>query len=175
MPDSQPINAIIYALHEPILALLKAYNEAPPEPEIFSRIQTHLAASGIQTMDTIIFGNSENNPESIHPQTLLQTAAVLRPGDISDHEPLSPVLELTARVLTDLHENPAIDVFIIIADSLELIPLLQVIKYKNKLAYLISPQTGPAAVLVQYAHIHEFLEDMLNLLPPAPANRQDAI
>ncbi len=175
MSGPQPWNAHLYAIREPILALLQSYGQDLPEPEILHRIQTHLAKNSIQTMDTLIFGSSATNSEAMLRQNLLQSM-ILLPHHHPDREPVSPALELTARALADLYENPTIDIFVIVAGSPEIIPLLRLIKRKNKLSYLISPQTGPATISHQYADIHQYLEDLLQLPPPNPStHRQDAL
>ncbi len=163
--NDPPLNAIVYADYETIHSLLKSYGRNPLEMNPFNIIQEKLTATGINVIDSIVYGNF-NNYLTGRQQTFLRSLG-LQTRQIMDTGPSTLVLELTVEALTHLFENPGINVFAIIINALEIIPLLKVIKYQNKLSQLITTQNGFNSAAAQYADAHLFLEDLLELTEPA--------
>lgn len=66
----------------------------------------------------------------------------------------------------------AIQAIVIVSSDSDMVPLLQAIKYENKIACLFSTRTGFNRVAIRYVDYHEYIEDIFNLTP-APAAQKD--
>ena len=167
---SGSLNAILYADYENIYTVFKAYGKEPVELNFFAVIECRLKQTGLNIIDVIFYGNFEKDPKLAAEQSFLRGMGY-RIRHVSSNGVYSGELELTVEALTHLYENPNLDVFVMITVGRDIIPLLKAITHKNKLSYLITNQTGPAANMNptagRYADYHEYLEDIFQLTPAA--------
>lgn len=159
-------NAVIYVDYKNILELLKKYGKDPLEIDFFRMLQAKLTETGLKILDIIVYGNFENKSvnRNTKQQTLLRTMG-FQTRHVSCNGKNSGDLELTVEVMNALYENSAIDVFIIVSSDRDFIPLLKAVQYKGKLSYVISTRTGFNSIVIQYADLHEYIEDILKLTP----------
>jgi hypothetical protein len=166
--NGQALNAIIYADYENIHNLLKAYGRDPLKIDFFNIIQEKLTAASLNIIDLIVYGNFDKyltgKQQSFLRSSGLQTRHITGAGTGS------LLLELTVAALTNLFENPNLQVYVMITNAPDIISLLKVIKYQNRLSYLVTTQNGFNAVAAQCADTHAYLEDLFELTPPEIAN-----
>ena len=72
---------------------------------------------------------------------------------------------MTVDLMTSLHKNPNIDVFIVISSDRDMIPLLKAIKHENKIVCMLTTKVHSNSSVSFYAHRYEYIEDLFNLSP----------
>jgi hypothetical protein len=109
------MNSIIFADYEPIHTLLKSHGQDPLTMNPFTLIQEKMAATGLNIIDTIVYGNFAKYLSG-KEQTFLRSLG-LQTRHIAGNGPNSCILELTIAALINLFENPNIEVFVIITNA----------------------------------------------------------
>jgi uncharacterized LabA/DUF88 family protein len=157
---------MVYVDYENIFKLLKVYGKDPLEIDFFRIIQDRLMVAGLKVVDLIIYGNFEkkdSNNQSFLRAMGFQTRHASNSGKNSGD------LELTVDALKDLYKNPNNDIFVIVSNDRDFIPLLKAIKYENKFSFVYSTKNGFNQIVAKYADFHEFIEDIFDLtLPDSP-------
>jgi uncharacterized LabA/DUF88 family protein len=160
--DTGGKRAMVYVDFENVWELLQKTYQLD-EINFFKLIQEKLKTTGLNIIDFLVFGNFEKNGSGKY-QTLLRGIG-LQVYHTSNNGKNSSDLELTVNALRDLYKNPNIEVFVIVSSDRDIIPLLKAIKYENRLSYVISTKNGFNSIVIQYAELHEYIEDVLEGVP----------
>lgn len=159
------LNAAVYVDYENIFELLKKYGVNPLDIDFFPVVLDLFRNTyNFNINNCNLYCNFEKKPFQGNHQAILQNYGLHTRHSASNGKNCSDLM-LTVDALTSLYKNPNIDVFVIISSDRDMIPLLQAIKYENKLTYVLSTKYGFNPIVSRYADYHEYIEDIFNLTP----------
>jgi uncharacterized LabA/DUF88 family protein len=71
--------------------------------------------------------------------------------------------ELIIKVMKDLYTNDLIDVFVIVTNDRDFVPLIRAIKEKDKTTYSLTTKTKVNPIINIFSDYHQYLEDLFEL------------
>ncbi|WP_204400406.1 NYN domain-containing protein [Alkaliphilus hydrothermalis] len=158
------LNTCVFVDYENLFEKLEEYGTNPMQLNFFPLIKERLKEHfQLNIIDFIVYCNFEKNKLfNANHQTTLQALGV-QTRHTSNTGKNSADLELTVDSLRTLYKNKNIDVFVIISNDRDNIPLIKAIKAENKVAFVISTENGFNKIVCAYADLHEYIEDIFNL------------
>jgi len=158
------LNTSVFVDYENLFEKLEEYDTTPLLIDFFKVIKLRLREKhNLNVIDFVAYCNFEKNKlfQASH-QTALQSFGI-QTRHTSNNGKNSADLELTVDALKTLYKNSNIEVFVIISNDRDNIPLIKTIKGENKIAYVISTKNGFNTIVCEYADFHEYIEDIFNL------------
>lgn len=71
--------------------------------------------------------------------------------------------ELIIKVMKDLYSNSNIDIFVIVTNDRDFVPLIRAIKERDKLTFTLTTKTKVNPVVNIFSDYHQYLEDLFDL------------
>ena len=156
------MNAVVFVDYENIYELLKQYGKDPVEINFFNIIPGKLKESNLKIIDFIIYNNIEKKLLNNRQQMFLQNLG-FKVRHVANSSKNSSCLKLAIDALQVLYENSRVNVFVIISNDWNFIPLMEVFKNENRFSYVVSTKKGCNKSVAEYADFHQDLEEIFNL------------
>ncbi|HEX3046616.1 MAG TPA: NYN domain-containing protein [Bacillota bacterium] len=173
LQNGKCMNAVVFVDYENIYELLKQYGKDPVEVNFFKIIPGKLKESNLKIIDFIIYNNIEKKLLSNRQQMFLQNLGFKIRHVVSSSKN-SSCLKLAIDALQVLYENSRVNVFVIISNEWNLIPLMEVFKNENRFSYVVSTKNGCNKSVAEYADFHQDLEEIFNLTQAAKVGKEPA-
>lgn len=163
-------NVAIYVDYENVYKRVKEYGYHVVEDlDLFVNISEKFKSAGFNIVKYVAFANFEDRDFSVLDQTRIHNFGVdVRHCSLDGKS--STDMELVVEVMTDLYNISNIDVFVIISNDRDYIPLVSAIKSKSKTTYTISTKVGFNDMVNVFSDYHQYLEDLLLIEPEVVIN-----
>ncbi|MFD1030562.1 NYN domain-containing protein [Metaplanococcus flavidus] len=156
-------NAKVYVDYDNLSMRLASYGETIESLDFFRKISNKFTENGLYISEIVSFGNFETDNPMIHyTQSYLNTQGISS-RHCSNATKNAGDLEMTVEGVKDLYTNKTIDVFVIISNDRDFIPLIKSIKSQNKVAIVICTKRGINKMLAEYANLVYYIEDLFTL------------
>lgn len=156
------LNVAIYIDYENLFKRLKRYNVHPiRDIDFFNFIASEFRRSNCNILKFVVFANFEDSDFSIKDQTLIHNFGVEVKHSSIDGKSSSDK-ELLVEAMKDLYKKPLIDVFVIVSNDRDYIPLYQAIKLESKKTYVLSTKNGINDVVGVFADYHQYIEELFD-------------
>ena len=154
------MNIAIYIDYENVCRRLRKYNVHPIDDlNFFTSVVNYFKQIDCNILKLVAYANFEDSDFSIQDQTKIHNYGVNVKHTSIDGKS-SADMELVVDVLKDLYKMSVIDMFVIISNDRDYIPLIQAIKLENKKTFVLSTKNGFNEVVNVFADYHQFIEDL---------------
>lgn len=157
------LNVAIYVDYDNLFKRLKEYNLHPIEDlNFFGGLKERFKQLNHNIIRYIAFANFEYDDFNIYDQTKIRNFGVdVKHCNIDGKG--SADIELVVEVMNDLYRFKQIDMFVIVSNDRDFIPLIRAIKLEGKMTYSITTKNGFNPVVNVFTDFHQFIEDMFSL------------
>lgn len=153
----------IYTDYENLYKRLREYGPHPIyDLNFFKVINNFFEQHEMDIIKFVAFSNFEDKDFSVADQTEIHTFGVdVRHCSIAGKS--STDVELVIECMHDLYTIDKIDIFVIISNDRDYVPLLQKIKQRCKTVYTLSTKNGINNVVNVFSDFHLYIEDLFNI------------
>jgi uncharacterized LabA/DUF88 family protein len=157
------LNVAVYVDYENIYKRLKDYSLHPiRDLNFFEVLSKKLKEANLNIIKFVSFSNFEDSDFSVYDQTLIRNYGVdVRHCSVDSKS--STDTELIIEVISDVYKNPQVDMFVLVSNDRDYVPLLQAIKLNSKKTYSLSTKNGFNEVVNVFADHHQYIEDLFQL------------
>ncbi|MGN7270110.1 NYN domain-containing protein [Bacillus licheniformis] len=162
----------IYTDYENLYKRLREYRIHPIyDLNFFKVINNFFIQHEMDIIKFVAFSNFEDSDFSVADQTEIHTFGVdVRHCSIDGKS--STDVELVIECMHDLYTIDQIDIFVIISNDRDYVPLLQKIKQKCKTVYTLSTKNGINNVVNVFSDFHLYIEDLFNITDNDTDNKE---
>ncbi|MEH7393392.1 NYN domain-containing protein [Bacillus sp. JJ1474] len=156
-------NVAIYVDYDNLFKRLKELG-CPPVYDVnfFVELKKKFEAVNYNVIKFCAFADFTDKELSIKEQTDIHSFGV-EVFHCSINNKNSTDAEMTIRIMKDLYEINNIDVFVIVTNDRDFVPLIRAVKEKSKITYSLTTKTGINPVINVFSDYHQYLEDIFDL------------
>jgi predicted nuclease of predicted toxin-antitoxin system len=157
------LNVAIYVDYDNLFKRLKALGYHPiHDLDFFSELKAKFTQDNHDIVKYMAFADFMGNGLNIKDQTEIHTFGLdVLHCNVSNKNTTDSEFMLAAT--KDLYEMDNIDVFVLVSNDRDYVPLMRLIKEKSKKVYVLTTEKATNKVVNVFADYHQYIEDLFNL------------
>lgn len=157
------LNIAIYVDYDNLFKRLKDLGFHPiHDLNFFTELKNKFSMVNHDVVKYVAFADFAGKGLSLKDQTDIRTFGLdVYHCNVSNKNTTDAELMLT--VAKDLFEKPLIDVFVLVSNDRDYVPLMRMIKEKSKKVYVLTTEKAINNVINVFADYHQHIEDLFNL------------
>lgn len=170
--ENELVNVAIYVDYENLYKRLKDYELHPVRNlNFFKVVSDKFKESGHNVVKFISFANFEDSDFEAIDQTKIHNFGVdVRHCSLDGKS--STDSEMTVEILRDLYKDEKIEVFVIISNDRDYIPVVKAIKSEGKTTYTLTTKKGTNPIVNVFSDYHQYIEDLFQIQQPIEQIKQ---